>query len=79
MTAGVKATSLGYEVAAGRLHCRATFRLEEIADQRDDFIGLVLQGEVAGIYEMKLHVGQVTLVRMRPVGREDFVVLAPDD
>jgi len=52
---------------------------EEIADQRDHFIGLVLQGEVTGINEMKLHVGQVTLVWMRSVGGEDFVVLAPDD
>jgi hypothetical protein len=52
---------------------------EEIADQRDDFIGLVLQGEMARIYEMKLHVGQVTLVRMRPVGWKDLVVFAPDD
>jgi hypothetical protein len=59
------------------LHCGATFSIEEIADQRDHFIGLVFESEMPGIDEMKLHVGQVMLVRMRPVGREDLVVPCP--
>jgi len=50
---------------------------EEIADQGDHFIGLVLQGEVAGVDQMKLRAGQVTLVRS--VGGEDLNVLALDD
>jgi hypothetical protein len=58
-----------------------TFNLpvEEIADQRDHFIGLVLQGKMPGVEEMKLEIVQVALVRMRAVGGKDLVVLAPQD
>ncbi len=31
--------------------------VEEVADQRHHFVGLVLQGEMAGVYEVKLDVG----------------------
>jgi hypothetical protein len=34
---------------------------------------------VAGVDEVKFDVGQVALVGVSSVGREDFVVLAPDD
>src|SRR6267378_8363890 len=53
--------------------------VEEIADQGDHLVGLVLQGEVAGVEEMKFHVREVTLVWMGAIDREDLVVLAPDD
>jgi hypothetical protein len=52
---------------------------KEIADQRDDLVGLVLQDEMAGVEEVQVGVGQVALVGMRTVGGEDLVVLAPDD
>ena len=42
--------------------------IEKGVDQRNDLVGLVLQGEVSGVDEMELDVGEVTLVRMRPVG-----------
>ena len=48
--------------------------LKEIADQGDHFVGLVFQGEVAGVEEVKLGVGQVALVRMRTFSGEDLVV-----
>ena len=53
--------------------------VEEIADQRDHFVGFILKGEVAGVEEVQLGVGQVARVRMRTVRGEDLVVLAPDD
>ena len=53
--------------------------VEEVVDQRDHLIGLVLQREMAGVEEMKLQVGQIALVRMRAIGGENLVVLAPDD
>src|SRR5215469_10917410 len=69
--------------AWGRVRVLFSFRrnlsVKEIADQRDHFVGLVFQGEVAGVDQMKLRVGQVTPVRMRSVGWKDFVVLAPDN
>src|SRR5271165_2593757 len=52
---------------------------EEVADQRHHFVSLVLQGEMAGVDEVKLDLRKVALVRMRPVRRENLVVLAPHD
>src|SRR5262249_62215801 len=52
---------------------------KKIADQRDDLVGLVLQREMAGVEEVELGVAKVALVRVRTVGGEDRVVLAPDD
>jgi hypothetical protein len=53
--------------------------IEEVTYQGDHFIGFVLQGEVAGVEEMKFHVSKVTLIWMRAIGGEDLVVLAPHD
>jgi hypothetical protein len=50
--------------------------VEEVADQRNHFIRLVFEHEVAGVDEAKFDVGQVALVGVSSVGREDFVVFA---
>src|SRR5277367_6107539 len=53
--------------------------VEEVADQRNHFIRLVFEHEVAGVDEVKFDVGQVALVGVSSIGRENFVVFAPDD
>jgi hypothetical protein len=77
LTVGVNATSLGYELAA--FFSPRHLPTQEVADQRNDFIGLVIQCEVAGVDKMKFHLGQVALVRMRSIGWKNLVVLAPDN
>ena len=56
LTVRVKATSPEYELASA-FSLRCNLSIEEIAYQRDDLIGLVFQGEVAGVDQMKLGVG----------------------
>src|SRR6478752_6303644 len=51
--------------------------VEEIADQRHHLVGFVFQSKVSGVEEVKLHIGQIALVRMCALGRKDLVVLAP--
>src|SRR3954465_14013838 len=53
--------------------------LEEIADQGHHLVRFVLQREVPGVEKVEFDFRQVALVGMRPVGREDLVVPAPDD
>ena len=55
---------------------RRDLAIEEVADQRRHFIQLVFQGEMAGVENMHLRVGQVTLVGMRAGFGEDLVILA---
>ena len=40
---------------------------------------LFFQYEVAGIEQVKLNILQVSSIRMRAIGREDFIVLSPHD
>src|SRR5262249_5520435 len=58
---------------------RRDLAVQEVADQRDDFVGPVFEREVPGVDQVKLDLGQVTFIGVRPVGRENLVVLAPDD
>ncbi len=40
---------------------------------------ILFQGEMPGVQKVEVEVHEVPLVGIRPVGREDVVVLAPDD
>src|SRR5690348_1355072 len=51
---------------------------EEVADVPGDFLQVALQGEVSGLEEMDLGVGQVALEGAGSVRAEDFVVGPPN-
>src|SRR4029077_7594153 len=52
---------------------------EELPHQFGDLVAVRFEGEVAGIQQVELQRLQVPLVRLRPLSREDLVVLAPGD
>lgn len=52
---------------------------EEAADQAGDLAAFFFEREVAGVDEVKLQILQVAAIGLRAFGREDNVVLAPDD
>src|SRR4029453_8919846 len=51
----------------------------ETLDVRHDLLEGVLDGEVAAVEHVQLGVGQVAQVGAAPLGREEDVVLAPED
>ena len=51
---------------------------EEAADVAGDGVELVFEGEVAGVQEVDLGVGQIAPVSLGSGRAEDFVVAAPD-
>src|SRR5262249_35587463 len=59
--------------------CLRDLTVKEIADEWHHFVGFVLERKMPCVDQVKLDLGQVALVRVSAVGREDFVVLAPDD
>jgi len=52
---------------------------QEVTHQVGDCIAMGFQREVPGIDQVEVHFLQILLIRIRPGGREDLVVLAPDD
>src|SRR5215831_6220444 len=58
---------------------RRDLAVKEIADKRDHFVCFVFERKMPGVDQVKLDLGQVALVGVSAVGREDLVVLAPDD
>ena len=52
---------------------------EEVPHQLGDLVAVLLEGEVPGVEQVKLQVLQVALVGLGAGGREDLVVLSPDD
>ena len=52
---------------------------EEVSHQQRDFVAIRFEGEVACVEQMELPILQVPLVRCCSVGRENLVILAPDD
>src|SRR5262245_15501886 len=59
--------------------CLRDLTVKEIADEWHHFVGFVLERKMPRVDQVKLDLGQVALVRVSAVGREDLVVLAPDD
>ena len=57
----------------------AVVLLRESSHQAGDLVTVFFQREVAGIEQVELNILQVPLVGMRSLGRENLVVLAPDD
>src|SRR6516162_2490260 len=58
---------------------RRDLTAKEIADERHHFVRFVLECKMPCVDQVKLDLGQVALVRVSAVGREDLVILAPDD
>src|SRR5262249_60386898 len=52
---------------------------EEVAHEPSDQVPIAFQREVPGVEQVELQSLEVALVRLRPGGREDLVVLAPGD
>src|SRR6185312_13895540 len=52
---------------------------QEFTHEAGDLVPVLLQGEVAGVEQVKFQVVEIPLVGMGPFGRENLVVLAPDD
>jgi len=65
--------------AALNVASRRDLTVKKIADEWHHFVGFVLERKMPRVDQVKLDLGQVALVRVSAVGREDFVVLAPDD
>lgn len=55
--------------------CARELAREEVAHERGDLLASVLEGEVPGVEEMQLGVGEVAQVGARAVGGKDRVVL----
>src|SRR5262249_7122086 len=53
--------------------------IEEVVHQRSNLLALVLEGEVAGVEQVKLGVGKIAQVGLGAIGRKDHVVRAPYD
>ena len=53
--------------------------LHEGANLRGDDVAHFFEGEVTGVEQVEIHVLQVALVGLGTLGREDEVILAPDD
>jgi limonene-1,2-epoxide hydrolase len=55
------------------------FAVEEVPDQREYFVCLVLEHEMAGIEQVEFEILKIALVGMRAFGRKDEIVLTPDN
>src|SRR5262245_66681838 len=59
-------------------NCRASLGArQEIADYRSDLVTVRLEGEVAGVEEAHVSVGNVALERLGALRQEKRIVLAP--
>ncbi len=54
-------------------------RDHELPNQVHDARTVLLESEVACVQQMELRIRQVSQIRVGPFGREDGVVLSPDD
>ena len=52
---------------------------EKLSDERDHFIGLFFERKVAGVEQMELRLRQVTQIWRGTIGRENLVILAPEN
>ncbi len=52
---------------------------EELTDVFSDLRAIFFQGKMLGIQQVQLQILEIPFVGMCTVGREDVVVLAPDD
>ena len=54
-------------------------RAEELANALGDELAFLFEGEVSGVEQVDLGLGEIRQVRARAVRTEDLVVLAPGD